>query len=54
MEDAEIFESQLNQLIKDSKEKLGITDKTLAYILLREGLGYYLRTISQDMVEKKT
>lgn len=53
MENPEIFEQQLNELIKDSKEKLGITDKTLTYILLQEGIGYYLRTICQDALGKQ-
>jgi hypothetical protein len=48
MEHTGEFEQWLNQCIGDSKKKLGMTDKTLAYILLREGTNYYLRTICND------
>jgi hypothetical protein len=48
MENAEKFERWLFQCIEDSKKKLGMTDRTLAYILLREGTHYYFRTICND------
>jgi len=48
LEHSEEFEEWLNRLLKDSKQKLNMSDKTLAYILLREGLNYYLRTICND------
>jgi len=48
MERAEEFERWLSCCIDDSKRKLEMTDRTLAYILLREGLNYYLRTICKD------
>ena len=48
MENSEEFESWLFRLIMDAKRKLNMTDKTLAYILLREGTNYYLRQIVED------
>ena len=48
MEDAEEFESWLFPLVSDAKRKLCMSDKTIAYILLREGTKYYLRTICND------
>jgi len=48
LEHAEEFEEWLNRLLKDSKQKLNMSDRTLAYILLREGLNYYLKDICND------
>ena len=48
MENTKQFESWLFRLLKDSEQKLNMSDKTIAYILLREGTNYYLRTICQD------
>ena len=50
MENAKEFECWLYQCIDDSKKKLGMTDKTLAYILLREGTNYYLKQITGESV----
>ena len=51
MERAEEFERWLSQCIEDSKKQLGMTDKTLAYILLREGTNYYLKQIAREVNE---
>ncbi len=48
MENTEEFESWLFRLLNDAKLKLNISNKTIAYILLREGLNYYLKDISKD------
>jgi len=48
LEHTEEFEEWLNRLLKDSKQKLDISDKTIAYILLHEGLNYYLKDIAND------
>ncbi len=48
LEHTEEFEEWLNRLLKDSKQKLNMSDRTIAYILLREGLNYYLRDICND------
>ena len=48
MENPEEFESWLFRLIHDAKMKLNMSDKTIAYILLREGTNYYLKDISRD------
>ncbi len=44
MEDVEEFKKWLRQMLKDSK-KLNMTNETIAYVLLQEGLDYYLKTI---------
>ncbi len=54
MENTEEFESWLFRLIMDAKRKLGISDRTIAYILLREGLNYYLRQIAEDGIRDVT
>ncbi len=54
MENSEEFEEWLNRLLKDSKRKLGMSDKTIAYILLREGLNYYLKDIYNDGIRTAT
>jgi len=54
MENVHEFESWLNQCIEDSKKRLGIADRTLTYILLREGLNYYLRTMKEDGIRDTT
>ena len=48
MENAEEFESWLFTLLHDAKVKLQMTDRTIAYILLREGTNYYLKDIAND------
>ena len=48
MEHAEEFEEWLYRLLKDSKQKLNMSDRTIAYILLREGTNYYLKDIAND------
>ena len=48
MENTEEFEAWLFRLIHDSKMKLGMSDRTIAYILLREGTNYYLKDICND------
>ena len=48
MEDTEEFESWLLRLLLDAKRKLGMGDKTIAYILLKEGMNYYLRQIAGE------
>jgi len=48
MQDTEEFESWLFKLITDAKRKLGMTDRTIAYILLREGINHYLKQITEE------
>ena len=48
MEDAEEFESGLFRLIHDAKMKLNMSDKMIAYVLLREGTNYYFKDIAND------
>ena len=48
MENVEEFEAWLFRLIHDAKIKLNMSDRTIAYILLREGLNYYLKDICND------
>ena len=45
MEQTEEFEEWLNKLIVDAKRKLGMTDKIIAYILLREGTAHYMKQL---------
>ena len=47
MEQAEQFEERLSKLIAEAKKELDLTDETLVWILLREGLAYYLKTIAR-------
>jgi hypothetical protein len=49
MEDVTEFQSWLQKLLLNAKDKLHITDETLAFILLREGTNYYFRTISKHI-----
>ena len=42
------FEKWLLNCIEDGKTKLGMTDETLAYLLLREGINLYLKTITKS------
>lgn len=48
MENVDEFEKWLYQMLKDSKDKLGMSDATIAYILLREGTAYYLKTLARE------
>ena len=45
VEDVVEFESWLDKMLRDSKEKLNMTDGTIAWILLREGTAYYFKTL---------
>lgn len=50
MEQAEEFEAALYKLIAEAKNRLGLTDKTLAYVLIRIGMDYYLRNnVSKEL-----
>ena len=42
------FERWLYEMIKDAKAKLNMTDRTLAYILLNEGMNYYLKQLKGE------
>ena len=48
MENTEEFESWLFRLINDAKMKLCLSDRTIAYILLREGTNYYLKQLAGE------
>lgn len=52
MEQTEEFESWLFRLLHDAKMKLGMSDKIIAYILLREGIDYYLKQIAGEEIKK--
>jgi len=39
------FESWLDKMLRDAKEKLNMTDGTIAWILLKEGIAYYFKTL---------
>ena len=41
------FESWLDNMLRDAKDKLHITDRLIAYVLLREGINYYLKQITE-------
>ncbi len=48
MENTEEFKAWLFRLIHDSKMKLGMSDRTIAYILLCEGTNYYFKDIESN------
>lgn len=48
MENTEELEAWLFRLLNDAKIKLNMSDRTIAYILLREGVNYYLRQITGE------
>ena len=48
MENTEEFEAWLFRLIHDAKMKLSMSDRTIAWILLREGTNYYFKDICND------
>jgi len=45
VEDVAEFECWLDKMLKDAKEKLNMTNGTIAWILLREGTAYYFKTL---------
>lgn len=47
MEDTEEFEIRLFKLLLDAKRELNIKESTIVYILLREGINYYLKEIAR-------
>ncbi len=51
MEHTEEFESWLLKLINDAKQKLNLSNRTIAYILLREGTKYYLAQIMNEEIK---
>ena len=44
------LERGLDKMLRDAKEKLNMTDETIAWILLREGTAYYFRTIGKSEI----
>ena len=53
VEDVVEFESWLDKMLKDAKEKLNMTDGTIAWILLREGIAYYYKTLGHSPKKPK-
>ena len=47
MEDPKTFEVWLRQMIEDSKIKLNMSDRTLAYILVNTGMDYFYKEIAR-------
>ena len=45
MENVVEFQNWLDKMLKDAKEKLNMTNGTIAWILLREGTAYYFKTL---------
>ena len=45
VEKVDEFECWLYRMLQDAKEKLNMTDGTIAWILLREGTAYYFKTL---------
>ena len=45
MEDVVEFERWLSQMLRDAKDKLSISDETIAHLLLTEGMEYYAKTL---------
>ena len=45
MENVVEFQSWLDKMLKDAKEKLNMTDRTITWILLREATAYYYKTL---------
>ena len=39
------FQVWLDRMLKDAKEKLNMTDETIAWVLLKEGTAYYFKTL---------
>ena len=50
MENTEEFESWLFRLIMDAKRQLNMSNRAIAYILLREGTNYYLKQIAGEEI----
>lgn len=48
MEDVSTFKTWLYQLLSDAQKKLEIKNSTLADILLKEGLNYYLKDVATN------
>ncbi len=53
MENVDEFNRWLDQMLKDAKEKLNMSDRTIAFILFGKANEYYLRTICNAQLEKE-
>ena len=47
------FEKWLDKMLRDAKEKLNMTNETIAWILLREGTTYYYKTLGHKPEKPK-
>lgn len=47
VEDVAEFHRWFDQMLKDAKEKLNMTDETITWILLQEATAYYFRTLGK-------
>ena len=47
------LERWLSQMLRDAKEKLNISDETIAHLLLREGMAYYSKTLGRSPEKPK-
>jgi hypothetical protein len=49
------FDKRLDKVIEDGRKELGMTDETIAYVLLNEGMKHYFKTLSKCLTcEGKT
>jgi hypothetical protein len=53
MEDVDEFYHWLNRMIEDSKEKLGMTEETIAFILSEQAALRYYRILAQRRLHDK-
>ncbi len=45
IENIEEFQKWFYALLNDSKQKLGMSDRTIAYILVTEGMKYFMKVV---------
>ncbi len=47
IENIEELDRWIEQMSLDAKKKLGVSDETLALVLMRHSLDYYVRSVAQ-------
>ena len=47
VENVSEFQRWLDQMLRDAKDKLNMTDETIVWILLKEATSYYFRTLGK-------
>lgn len=54
MEQIDEFQKWMEQMLSDAKKKLGMSDETLAFLLMEKALDYYARSMARRQLRDES